>query len=88
MSYEMASGFVGNTRRASSTACGLLLRGAVGSDAEVAKEPVVEVVDEPVHRERLAARPRVSDDGGLADVRDLFDHVELAQTVETLMFGE
>ena len=51
---------------------------------EIAEQPVVEAVDHAVHRQLLAACPRVLDDRRLAHVRDLLDHVELAQALEPL----
>ena len=44
--------------------------------------PSLKSVDPAVHRELLPAAPRVLHDGGLADVGDLLDHVELAQPID------
>ena len=61
----------------------------VDAHAEVAEEPVLEPVDEAVHGEILATRPRVLDDRRLADVHHLLGDVQLAQPVQaSLIVGE
>src|SRR5688500_15589725 len=54
---------------------------AVDVEPEVVHAAVAQRVDPAVHGERLAARPRIAHDRGLADVGDLFEHVEFAQAV-------
>src|SRR4030095_6058865 len=60
----------------------------VDRHVEVAEQAVADVVDPAVHGELLAAAPGVAHDGGVADVADLLDHVELAEPREALAFGE
>ncbi len=55
---------------------------------EVAQQPVLEPVHDPVHGEFLAVRPGVLDDRRLADVDDLLDDVQLAQPVESTLVGK
>src|SRR5512138_1066821 len=52
---------------------------AVDVEAQVVDAAVAQGVHPAVHVHRLAARPGVAHDRGLADVRDLLEHVELAQ---------
>lgn len=58
----------------------------VDADFEVADEAVVEAVGPAVDGEWLAFVPGVFDDGGAADVVDLFDDVEFAEAVNALAF--
>jgi len=49
--------------------------------AEIAEEAILQSVDPAVDGEILVPRPSVLDDGGLADVGDLLDDVELAEAM-------
>src|SRR5471032_1118703 len=61
-----------------------LVSGADGH-LQVVQVAVLQAVDPAVHRDVLAAIPRILQDGGLADVGDLLDHVELAQPFGALV---
>src|SRR6185312_5815462 len=52
--------------------------------AEVVDAAVGQTITPTVHGQRLSAVPRVAHDGGVAGVRDLFDHIEFAQAVVPL----
>ena len=54
----------------------------IGLDREVVQQSVVQPIDEPVQRQRLAAQPRFLHDRRAGDVDDLLDDVELAQAVD------
>ena len=51
---------------------------------EVSHQAVGKPVGPAVHGQRLAALPGIPDDRRLADVGDLFDHIELAQAIDAL----
>ena len=53
-----------------------------GRHAQVAQLPVLQAVDPSVDRKRLAARPGLLDDRGLADVTRLLDDVQLAEAID------
>ena len=53
---------------------------------ELAHQPITEAIGPAVHRQRLAARPRILHHCGLADVDHLLDHVDLAETVVAFAF--
>src|SRR5689334_3945690 len=55
------------------------LVGVGNADRKVTQQAVLHAVDESMHREWSTGRPGVLHDGRVADVSDLFDHVELAQ---------
>ena len=50
-------------------------------------QPIAEAVDPAMHRQSLAACPRLPNDRGLADVHHLLDHVQLAQAVVPLLLA-
>ena len=49
------------------------------------QQTVLDAVDPAVHRQLLTLAPGILDDGGVADVRHLLGHVQLAQVVEALV---
>src|SRR4051794_6056667 len=59
-------------------------REKIQSAEQVAQKSVREVVDPGMHGERLAARPRLADDGRVADVDHLGEHVQLAEAAVPL----
>ncbi len=53
---------------------------------QVSQQAVLQAVDPAMNGQGLAPLPGVSDDGGLADVGDLFDDVDFAQAIERFWF--
>lgn len=56
---------------------GLVMAG--GGKIEITQQAILEAVNPSVHGQFLAAFPSAASDGGLANVGDLFDDVELAE---------
>src|SRR5690606_4943886 len=63
------------------------LFGATDGDVKVFPDTVLDAVDAAMNRQRLPAVPGVLDNGGVADVGDLLDDVELAHAVELGLFA-
>src|SRR5262245_2660204 len=57
------------------------IRLASRADAEVAQQPIADVVDPAVHVELLPAPPRVAHHGGVGHAHHLLDDVELAEAI-------
>src|SRR5688572_33416896 len=72
-----------NIDDADRSVCSTLLNG----DAQIPQQAVSHVVDPAMDDEALAARPRVANDGGLADVHHLLHDVQLAQPPMLLGLG-
>src|ERR1700752_576296 len=60
--------------------------GIVDRHSELPQQSVLKPVDPAVYDQFLQALPRTLDDRGAAHVQDLFDDIELTQTIETLVF--
>src|SRR6185295_3199396 len=56
------------------------------TDAKIAKQSIIKLVDPAVDREGLPSRPRFPHDGCPADIDHLLNHVQLAQSIVTLRF--
>ena len=69
------------------TFLGKKIVGRADVHAEITDEPIAEAVNPAVNREILPCRPRALDDGGLADIGDLLDDVELAKPVFAEVLG-
>lgn len=57
------------------------------ADGQIMQDAVFDIVDPAVDGQVCAAFPRVPDDGGVADVGDLFPDVQLAELVELVGMG-
>nr|GEU28124.1 hypothetical protein [Tanacetum cinerariifolium] len=60
--------------------------GARHRHAQFLQLAVLDAIHPAVYRQLLAAFPRVPHDGGLANVRDLFDYVQLHQALRAALF--
>src|ERR1700722_4233993 len=64
------------------------LGGAADAHLEVANEAVFQGVDPTENRELLLPFPCLLDHRGLANIQNLFDHVQLTKSVRALCFGQ
>lgn len=55
------------------------------ADTQIPQQPILDFVNPPMDCQRLPPLPGIVDDGGLANIEDLFDDVKLTETVPTLV---